>query len=305
MVGKLHLLMAASSLFYLALHSPAFGDVTYFIDAHSQVDDQVEIDTIVKQMDAANVRMTILAARGLRDWRDIANLRFTYTGRIIPAVRTKGGAYKRNSKRYYERLDEQLQDEKFAAMAEVLLYHAKKGNKAPEVVVYPKDRRVRAALSPALKRGWPFVIHIEFASLNARRRSRFMKSMKKMLVKYEDHPFALIHMGQLEAKDVKTLIEAHKNLYFMTSHSDPITVARSRQPWVKLFEGSRFKKEWKALFIKHSDKFIFALDNVWEHHWLDEYQKKMKYWEEALMQLPDNVANTIAHKNAERLWSIK
>ncbi len=305
MVGKIRLLVAASSLFYLGLDSPALGDNTYFIDAHSQVDDRVEIDTIVKQMDAVNVRMTILAARGQRDWRDIANLRPTYTGRIIPAVRTKGGTYKRNSSRYYKRLQKQLQNGNFSAMAEVLLFHAKKGNKAPEVVVYPEDRRVRAALSAALKRGWPFVIHIEFASLNARRRSRFMTALRKLLVEYKDHPFALIHMGQLEAKEVETLIESHKNIHFMTSHCDPITVARSRQPWVNLFEGSRFKEEWKALFVNHADKFIFALDNVWEHHWLNGYQKKMEYWKAALVHLPEHVANTIAHKNAERLWSIK
>ena len=152
-VRALQSLVAASSLFFLGLHSAALGGDTYFIDAHSQVDDEVELNTIMKQMDAANVRSTILAARGQRDWRDISTLGSTYPGRIIPAVRTKGGTYKRTSNRYYRRLTRQLEDDNFSAIAEVLLYHAQKGNKADEVVVYPKDRRVRAALSASLRLG--------------------------------------------------------------------------------------------------------------------------------------------------------
>ncbi len=46
MVRTLRLFIVASSLFYLGLHSSASGDNTYFIDAHSQVDDEVELNTI-------------------------------------------------------------------------------------------------------------------------------------------------------------------------------------------------------------------------------------------------------------------
>jgi len=304
-VRALQSLVAVSSLFFLGLHSSALSDNTYFIDAHSQVDDEVELNTIIKQMDAANVRSTILAARGQRDWRDISTLGSSYPGRIIPAIRTKGGTYRRNSSRYYRRLTRQLQDDNFSAIAEVLLYHAQKRNGAPEVVVYPKDRRVQAALSTSLDRGWPFVIHIEFASLKGKRRDRFMVAMQKLLDDHKDHPFVLIHMGQLQARKVESLLESHKNIHFMTSHSDPITVSRSSQPWINLFDGSSIKKEWKALFVKHPDRFIFALDNVREHHWLKEYQKKMEYWKKALALMPEEVAQAIAHKNAKRLWRIK
>ena len=48
-VRALQSLVAASSLFFLGLHSPALGDNTYFIDAHSQVDDEVELNAIISE----------------------------------------------------------------------------------------------------------------------------------------------------------------------------------------------------------------------------------------------------------------
>ena len=67
----------------------------------------------------------------------------------------------------------------YHAIAEVLLYHAKKGAKAPEVIVYPDDKRVHAALNYAIENNWPFVVHIEFASLHGEMRKKFMRGLDR------------------------------------------------------------------------------------------------------------------------------
>jgi len=131
-----------------------------------------------------------------------------------------------------------------------------------------------------------------------------MSDLQKMLKKYPNHPFALINMGQLQPDEVSKLLYDHSNLHFITSHADPVTVSSSKQPWVNLFDGYRFKKAWKRLFIGNPEKFIFAIDNVWAHHWGNIYNEKMEYWKKALSELPENVSHMIAHGNAERLWHL-
>ena len=112
-------------------------------------------------------------------------------------------------------------------------------------------------------------------------------------------------LGQLNSEDVAILIKGHKNIYFTTAHSGP----NVKKIWTKVFNGKSFKSDWKTLFVTYSDRFVFAMDNVWERHWCSckkwKYSDEIQLWRTALAQLPDNVARAIAHKNAERLWNLK
>jgi len=60
----------------------------------------------------------------------------------------------------------------------------------------------------------------------------------------------------------------------------------------------------KTLFIQHPERFVFALDNVFPENWTSFYEQQMKYWKDALAELPVEVAQLVAHGNAERLWHI-
>jgi predicted TIM-barrel fold metal-dependent hydrolase len=277
----------------------------YFIDAHSQVDQNVKnLELIIQRMDQGGVYRTILAARRGRKPGEIADFTERHPDRIIPAVRIKGRPYRRNEPKYYKKLRKQVTSGRFSAMAEVLMYHAQKGDKAPEVIVYPDDQRVQAALEAAVENEWPFVVHIEFSSLRGSQKQRFMKALEEMLAKEPDHPFPLIHMGQLDAVGVRRLMENYKNIYFLTAHTNPVIVRRSRQPWVNMFKGSTLAPQWKELIIQFPDRFIFALDNVWEKHWNELYLDQMDYWRKAMADLPADVASAVAHGNAEHLWKI-
>lgn len=280
----------------------------YFIDAHSQIDHKVSgIDVVLKRMAANNVSTTLLALRGKRNWQDVLDWNSKYPTSIAPLIRSKGKHYQNNTPKYYKKIRKQINSEGFVGMAEILIFHAKKGNKAPEVAVDLTDERVSLLLSESFSKGWPIIIHIEFASLHGRERQRYMDEFNSLLEKHPMHPFVLIHMGQLSNEQVHGLIERHSNLYFLTSHTDPIVVNKSKQPWVNIFTlfGYRFKEPWKKLFIDYPDRFIFALDNVWDFHWQNSYDERMKHWRKALSELPKNTAHLIAHGNAERLWKLK
>lgn len=276
----------------------------YYIDAHSQIDQFVDLDVVIQRMDQAGIYRTILAARGKRRPREIADFADRYPKRIVPAVRTKGRDYRKNNKQFYRKLQRQVDSGRFNAMAEVLLYHAQKGNVAPEVVVEPDDPRVHAALDAAVANAWPFVVHIEFAALSSRKRKKFMQGLGNMMMAHPQHPFLLIHMGQLGVADVRRLIEIHKNIYFLTSHANPVTAQRAKQPWVNLFEGDTLAPQWKELLIQYPQRFVFALDNVFALHWHEESPRVMDYWKMAMAGLPKDVAQAVAHGNAERLWGL-
>ena len=277
----------------------------YFIDAHSQVDDTVPLSAVISLMEQGGVTHTILSARGKLQGNTLLEFVAQHPGRITPAVRTKGGAYDSDSPGYYKQIKAQVASGKYGAIAEVLLYHAQKGTKAPEYVVYPNDKRVLAALDYAIEKQWPFVIHIEFTALQGEEKKRFMESMESMLDAHPEQTFVLTHMGQLGPAECRRLIERHSNIHFHTGWSNPAAVRNSNQPWVNLFEGNKLAPEWKQLFIDYPERFIFALDNVFQEHWTSSlYLEQMGYWNKALAELPVDVANRIAHGNAERLWRI-
>lgn len=291
-------------LFTMTCVSVVAEEELYFIDAHSQVSHNIELKEILQRMEQAGIKQTILSARRKRKSMKVAELAMQQPDKIIAAVRLKSKHYIRNTPKYYKKLKKQVKSERFNAMAEILLYHAKKGDRADEVIVSPNDERVTAALDAALDQGWPFIIHIEFASMSDGQRSLFLEQLAILLNDNQQHPFALIHMGQLNSTDVAKLIKQYQNLYFLTSHSNPIAVARSNQPWINMFQGKDMASDWKNLLIKHPDKFIFALDNVWPEQWRNGYQEQVSLWRQALSKLPSNVAHKIAHGNAEQLWGI-
>ncbi len=256
-------------------------------------------------MDEAGVAGTILSAgvtstRGTVTPEELVSLASNHPGRIIPAVRTKVGLYED----YYELLEKQVNMDGFGAMAEFLMYHAQKGDKAPEIVAYPDDERVQTALNCALDKKWPFVVHIEFAAAGCPR-DEFMTGLKALLVQYPEHPFVLIHMGQLEHTAVRQLIEEHGNIYFITSSSTPVYAMNTfNDRWTNMFDDNHLSADWKQLIIDHPDRFILGFDMVWFEQWGEFYLGQVSLWREAIKELPPEVAHAFAHGNAERLWHL-
>ena len=291
---------------FLILFFPvAEASELYFVDAHSQFDSEVDAELILNRMDEGGVYKTILATRRQRKPREVAELAEQYPDRIVASVRTKGKHYAKGSKKYFKKLKKQVKSGRFSAMAELLIFHAQKGGKADEVRIDVDDKRIRKSLEYAIEQEWPFVVHFEFASLRGGDRDDYMEGLKELLSSNSEHPFALIHMGQLPHEDVGALIKAHENIYFLTSHADPVSAVDSKQPWINMMDKDKFKPQWKQLITQHPDRFVFALDNVWGWQWQDTYMKHIKLWRSALSELPEGVANSVAHGNAERLWKLE
>ncbi len=280
----------------------------YFVDAHSQMDHNVDEERVISLMDRGGVYRTLLSAHPERDWADISAFARTLPERIVAAVQIKGRGYLSGpSAAYFNRLASQVANGAFKAMAEVLVFHDDGG----EGVQFIKktdfdDPQVLAAFDEAKRRAWPFIIHVEFAALSREEKESYLGKLARFLRNNPDHPFLMIHMGQLEEPDVRPLLDAHGNLYFMTSHADRFhQIQSSGKPFINMISGESLKPEWRRLMIERPDRFVFAIDNVFSNSWMPvTYLGIMELWWKALSELPADVAHAVAHGNAERLWNL-
>src|SRR5215469_6736674 len=292
--------------------APGQDGELYLIDAHGQIDETIDFQTAIRLMDQAGIRRVILTPVGRRKPEEIVYFSRQYPSRVLPSVRTKISAYLDNSGNLDQALRRQAHSGDFGAMAELLLYHAAKRrgvaeNRALETIIYPSDPRVQIALQLAMEQKWPLVVHIEFSSPSIPNRARFMRELEQMLDAHPEEPFVLTHMGQLRSADLQRLIEAHPNVFFLTSRSDPLIIrpaGNGRQPWVNMFRGGELADDWERLMVRYPERFAVAFDNVWPEFWSDLYVERARLWRHALGGLPASAAQAIAHGNAERLWKI-
>lgn len=289
--------------------SPADG--LYFVDAHSQMDGYVDEDRILSLMERGGVHRTILSAQKGRTWQSVADFARRKPDHITAAALIKGGGYHGGGEprgEYLDRLKSQAADLAIGAMAEVLIYHDGMG-RYYNIKVSLKDELVQAALNVARQREWPFILHIEFAGLSVTDRTDYLRQLEELLDEYPQHPFVLIHMGLLEEPEVRRLLARHSNLYFTTSATSNMFSktkdGTTPKPFVNIFEGPAFRREWRQLFIDYPGQFLFALDCANNMHWMETpYLSQMRRWWSAMGTLPPKVATAVAHDNAERLWKL-
>jgi len=316
----------------------------YFVDAHSQVEKFIDPDSgsenemtvdkirnfILQKMQSAKVAYSILYPRAGQNQGTIVDIsnpppetKLIYPASIYPGIAVKGDNYKSLQKR--------LGSEKFYGLGEVLLYHAEKSSiSAPQVRRYPSDPWVQAIYREAKEKEWPFIVHIEDAKMaadDAETQKMMYEELCRVGLQFggaeahrifdidcpnldqdeldmTDHPVVFIHMAQLPPDRVEWILDNNDKVHFMISHSNPITARRSQQPWINMFSNGELSPSWGRLLKKYPKRFIFALDNVTQEHWTEDYEEIVELWEKALKRLPDEVADAVAHGNAERLWGL-
>lgn len=277
------------------------------IDAHSQASKYIDLDDVIPLMNKAGVSRTLLTARRGLKWREISAFAQSNPARITASVRTKGGVYRDNSPKYYRRLEKQLNDPNFGAMAEIMIYHAeKRKGDAPEIDMDFAEPQPAAAISAARSKGWPIVLHIEFQSIpgDTLQRSSFMNQFEEFLQRQDGYPVALTHLGQLKATEARSLLRKHKNLHLITSKANWYGINQKSQPWTEMVSAGGLVPAWRKLVLQYPDRFILAFDNVWQEDWGWFYINQARVWQKALQSLPSAVAHAVAHRNAERLWGL-
>ncbi len=317
MSAKMIFRFVAATLFFAFTVIPvslaAGNDIPVF-DAHNQSFDGVTADEVISLMDAAGVQRTFFASEF--PWHDSAVMKAAerYPQRILPLIRTKGGkTFEANDSNLKQQLSTADQDPRYFGMAELLIFHASKPNiNMPlERKLSLSDEKVRWVVEFTEKKNWPLILHIEMAAARNLRQS-YMAQLEQFLADHPNLPVMMIHMAQLDAPEAERLIQAHPNIYFLTStvkflSSDPAKSIHTQGgfPWTPMFKNGELMDEWRELFIRYPDRFVYATDNTLLTVWRSTYVEVIHTWQRAFQQLPPEVAHKIAHRNAERLWHLE
>ncbi|MDR3561166.1 MAG: amidohydrolase family protein [Negativicutes bacterium] len=301
------------ALFFAGFSATACAEQIPIFDAHNQSFDGVTAEEVISLMNAAGVQRTFFASEF--PWHDSSVLKAAekYPKRILPLLRTKGGReFEANDANLRELLGSADKDPRYFGMAELLIYHASKPNiNMPlERKLSLSDEKVKWVVAFTEKKQWPIILHIEMAAVWDLRQS-YMTQLEQFLSDHPNLPVMMIHMAQLDSREVERLIQAHPNIYFMTStvkflSSDPAKSIHTQGgfPWTPMFKDGELMDQWRYLFIRYPDRFVYATDNTLLSIWRKSYVEVMQIWQHAFQTLPPEVAHKIAHQNAERLWHL-
>jgi hypothetical protein len=288
------------------------------IDAHSQAGPLITDAQVSKQINNNDVDLTLLSIRGKyitanQRYKSIQSLTGIKTKYLIP---TKLGGFTREIRPAEQVIDviNFLREQAikynidYVGFGEIIVQHAPHNHSRLEYEGINNNlysERISRAIQIVLKDNRPIILHVEL--------NDYEKDSKKILIqlvelseKYPNNDFLLMHMAQIEFSEAEFIINTTNNIHFLTSHADNDTQektknnkGKSQQGWINLFDkNDNFQKRWLDLMNENPKRFVLALDNVWDGHWLRGYGNKIYMWRKALAALDKNSSMLIACGNA-------
>jgi Amidohydrolase len=101
------------------------------------------------------------------------------------------------------------------------------------------------------------------------------------------------HTGfSVATERVAALMKVHPDLMGELSYRNDVT------------DGGKLSKPWRTLFTAYPDRFLLGSDCWVTERWA-QYGEIMDYYQRWLAELPRDVGNKIAHRNAERIFGVK
>ena len=256
------------------------------IDAHSHVSSAKAIDAYVAAMKRHNiVKVVLLGVGGVQkeDAEWIAAAAKAHPDRVVPGLPipdpTRGDAA--------GTLDVELARTKAHVMGEVHLRQVSR-----KIDRNPNDPAFLDILKLGAERGVPIVIHYEITAASG-------AQLEKALGARPDAVVVLAHAGEAKPADLEKMLARNANLKV-----DLSGMHFQRTPSLATETGP-LDARWKALIEKMPDRFLMGID-VWAPRLFEPamLDRLMKWTRRVLGQLPPNVAERVAWKNAAALYRL-
>lgn len=257
------------------------------IDAHSHLPSLQVLDALIAAMDRHKiVRVALLGVGGVQKddaaWIETAARRFP--GRVIPFAPVPDPTAPDAAKR----LDALLATGRFKGAGEVHVHQAsrkiRRAADAPPVL---------ALLDVCARHGVPLVVHDELTPETTAELERGLAHNRQAVI-------VLAHAGGAEPRALGALLARHPNLWLDVSGMHFL-----RTPALAT-ESGPLEPEWKALLTEHADRILAGID-AWAPPLFkpETLDRLMRWTRRVLGELPPDVAERIAHANAERLFRLK
>lgn len=282
--------LAVAAALILAVFASAAAVDFYtgpLIEAHAHLPNATAIDAYVAAMRRHNVTKIVLLGVGgaqqpnEQEWIDAAAKKYpdlVAAGVRVPDPTNMAAA---------GRLDVELARTKARVMGEAHIRHAgRKLERDPSAAAFMKILELSA------QRGVPIVIHDELTPAAS-------ASLEAALAAHRQAIIVLAHAGQSKPAALEPLLARNANLMIDLSGMHFL-----RTPSLATEKGP-LDRSWKALITKMPDRFVMGLDlwmaRLFEPAMLD---RLMTWTRRVLGELPPEVAEQVAWKNAETLYHL-
>jgi predicted TIM-barrel fold metal-dependent hydrolase len=198
-------------------------------------------------------------------------------------------------------------DDGYRFVGELLFAHADKahGEQTPtgERFVAPDGKNVARLLSAIEQRPVPVMIHWEVYDWK-----RDWPAFHALYARFPKVTFIWPHAGFASVEQVGVVMAANGNVVVTLSKKEKLKHSLSSEEKAEalgeaVVDGcNRLLPEWRALFERYPDRFMFATDAHKDHRWV-RYAQIVEAWRLILGQLPDPLAQSIAWRNAERVYA--
>lgn len=274
----------------LLLPRPAAAAEPYtgpLIDAHSHLPGPQVLPALVAAMDRHRVaRVALLGVGGVQPddlaWIEAAVRRFP--DRIIPFAPVPDPTAADAARR----LDALLATGRFKGAGEAHVHQvSRKIRRAADAPAF------LALLDACARHGAPLVIHDELTKETTAELERALAHNRKAVV-------VLAHAGSGEPRALAGLLARHENLYL-----DVSGMHFERTPALATETGP-LAPAWKALLVEHPGRVLVGIDMWAARLYKPEMLDRLMRWTRRILgELPPEVAERVAHRNAARLFRLE
>ena len=204
----------------------------------------------------------------------------------------------------------------YVGFGEIIVQHAPHDHeklKYEGINLNLKSYRIKKAIDIILEDDSPIILHVELNDYEEDSK-KILNQLVEIGNKHPNKNFLLMHMAQIEIEEAKLILKNTNNVHFITSHSDPYRAKNEKRKrlgtaqtgWITLFnKKDNLKKKWKNLMNENPHRFVFALDNVFDHHWKKKYKERIYFWRKALASLNKGTALLVACGNANNYFKLE
>ena len=211
------------------------------------------------------------------------------------------------SGRFVEQTTSYLQDERYQFIGEIMFAHADKSHgeqtATGERYVAPDGKNVLKLLSALEQRRIPVMIHWEVYDW-----IRDWPAFHALYSRFSGVTFIWPHAGFASIEQVLTVMSSHNNVMVTLSKKEKAQISLSSEEKSEMLGEAivdscgKLLPEWRDLFTKYPDRFMFATDAHKDFRWV-KYAEIVEQWRFILGQLPDPIAQSLAWRNAERTYT--
>ena len=283
-----------------------------YFDAMSQIDEKVRMGRAIERVREAGVDKLALFARSRKklgqNERAVLRLAVDNNDLILLGAPKYFRHKKDISDSYSSAMLKGIEKHGYKFVGEILYTHGDKKSGASyasgERYTDPSLPGTDRFLSRLVEKNIPLMTHFEVYAPD-----RDFHRFHDLYERWPDQIFIIPHMAFGSPQQVDEFLSRHDNVYMTMSKkavkmdnfrdSDKLAMTGSA-----MLVGLSLKPEWSEILIKHQDRILAATDAHMKKLW-SEYPTHVFLSRVVLGQLPKEVAQKIAYKNAERVYGVK